>query len=111
MNENDLHCWTNGTDTVSARDAEDAAKVIAEHTGEDVADCGVFELVPDGKLIAVWDEDAEESTKCVCREWARTDVMRQTPNGHHPHCRFGCPRMTARAWAARGRGFVCSTEW
>jgi len=107
MNENVLHCWTNGVDTVAARDAEDAAKVIAEHTGEEAADCGTFVLVPDDKVIAVWDEDA---AGCECLTWARVDVRRSL-NGHHSNCRTGRPRMTAREWAAKGRGFVCSTEW
>lgn len=103
--------WTNGTETVAARDAEDAAAVLREHLGEESGADMEFKAVPDEKVIAVWVDDAPDWNGCACSTWARADCAKQTYNGHHPSCGVGRPSMTAREWASKGRGIVCSTEW
>lgn len=107
----ELHCYTNGVDTVVAHSATDALAVAAETVGEDVEDIvEPMSRIDDDTVIAVWDEDAPDWSGCECRTWARMDMACPAPNGHHPKCGVGHPSKTAREWAAQGRGLVCSTE-
>lgn len=79
----ELHCWTDGTTTVSAYSAEDAVAVLYTECGEEDP-AAPFALVPDDKVIRV-----------------RSDE----PDGPE------MVEKTAREWANEGRGPVCSTEW
>lgn len=103
----DLHCFTNGTDTVVAHDLDDARLAMAEYSeGSDVAG---IRPIDDEKDLSIWTDDGlcygEECPKCG---YARAT----TRNGHDRTCPIGCPRKTAAEWAREnGRGFLCSTEY
>lgn len=103
----DLHCFTNGTDTVVALDIEDARLAMAEYSEE--SDVAGIRPIDDEKDLAIWTDDGlcygEECPKCGFG-------LATTRNGHHPTCPIGCPRKTAAEWAKEnGRGFLCSTEY
>lgn len=87
-----LRVWSNGTDTVVARDIEDAWAVWSEHSGEKRED------YDDGD---VWTEVARS-----IRIWCNA-------NGEISDGGDGdeAVEMTAEQWARKnGRGFLCSTE-
>lgn len=68
----ELSCYTNGTDTVVARDAEDARAVAAETMGEDVEDIvEPMRRVDDGEVLDVFDEDRGERVAKTAREWVQ----------------------------------------
>lgn len=79
----ELHCYTNGTDTVVASDEDDGASVVAEHLGERVEDVGALHRVDDATVLKILDEETGASVAKTAAEWARSN----------------------------GRGFLCSTEW
>lgn len=107
---NALHCFSNGTDTVSARDAADAVEVLRGIYGDDSDALSGLVEVPAGKVIAVWEESPEiDAMKCECLGWAG-EILRRG-NGHHVNCEIGHPSKTAAEWAKQGRGLVGSTEW
>lgn len=103
----DLHCFTNGTDTVVALDIEDARFAMVEYSEE--SDVACIRPIEDDKELSIWADDGlcrgEECPKCGHAQSA-------THNGHDRTCPIGCPRKTAAEWAREnGRGFLCSTEY
>lgn len=107
----ELGVWTNGTDTVVARDAADAAQVLAEHHGGDARDFA-GDLRPRGDSSAelgIYQDDelgrGEECSGC-------DSGLATSRNGHQHGCPVGCPVKTLAQWVAEnGRGFLCSTEY
>jgi hypothetical protein len=88
MSKTDLHVFTDGTDTVVAKDLPDVQRVYEEHVMVKFVDEGMslddWEQVHDDEPIAINDYD-----------------------GHG-----GKLTLTAKEWAARdGRCFLCSTEY
>lgn len=110
--ERQLHCYANGTDTVSAYSVEDALSWLFSEGGYDRDDDDIDDpvQVPDDKVLTIAQEDVPPFSECECATWARMSV-RGSINGHHPSCEIANPRKTAREWASQGRGLVCSTEW
>lgn len=108
----ELNCYADGTNTVAARNEEDARAIVAEYIGGPVEDFDSMTRVPDDKVIAVWIDGVEvDAASCVCADYARTDLGRRTPNGHHTACAVAHPSKTAREWVnENGRGLICSTE-
>lgn len=83
--ERQLHCFTNGTDTVSAYSVEDALPLIVyEYDARTYVSDGEIDQVPDDEVIAVHSDDPSD---------------------------LPVVSKTAREWASQGRGLVCSTEW
>lgn len=83
-----LHLFTDGTDTVVARDLADVPACYSDHVGISFSEEGMsladWEQIPDDKPIAIHNYD---------------------DNG-------GTLTLTAREWADRdGRCFLCSTEY
>lgn len=111
VDERQLHCCTNGTDTVSAYSVEDARNWFVTEYGTAPDDIDELVQVPDDKVLTIAQEDAPPFSECECATWARMEMHRLSINGHHADCRIGSPRKTAREWASQGRGLVCSTEW
>jgi len=111
VTERQLHCYTNGTDTVSAYSIEDAREWYVAEYDTAPEDIGDLTQVPDDKVLTIAQEDVPPFSECECATWARMEMHRQTMNGHHCDCPVGHPSKTAREWASEGRGFVCSTEW
>lgn len=109
--ERQLHCYTNGTDTVSAYSVEDAREWYVTDYDTAPDDIGDLVQVPDDKVLTIAQEDAPLFSECECATWARMEMHRLSINGHHPSCEIANPRKTAREWASQGRGLVCSTEW
>lgn len=103
-----MRVWTDGTDTVVAADAADAAAVLAEYHGEGHA--VILRPVDPDKEIAIHEDVdtlryGEECPQCGF-------ALATSRNGHHRGCPVGCPVKTAAQWAAEnGRGFLCSTEY
>jgi hypothetical protein len=92
----ELHCFTNGTDTIVAEDLSHAIsiwrEIIAENASDD--DFDPFEQVPDNKLLIIGFEDELD-------RW---------PVGDDQHGIYHT--ATASAWAnCVGKGFLCSTEY
>lgn len=110
--DNELNCYTDGTNTVVARGEDDARVIVAEYIGGPIEDFDPMTRVPDDKVIAVWIDGVEvDALSCVCATYASTNLGRRTPNGHHPVCAIAHPRKTAREWVREvGRGLICSTE-
>ena len=84
-----LHVFTNHTDTVIARDPEDATRVWLEHLGECEGNYVHDWTRLDGDhVLGIDDENTNDATD-------------------------GSPlRLTCREWIEReGRGFLCSTEY
>lgn len=81
-----LKVWSNGTDTVIAKDIEDVREVIEEHSGE-----------------GAWTEDEDYWAVVPGSEKVRINNF----DGHD-----GVQERTAAEWIeAEGRGFLCSTEY
>lgn len=108
--ERQLHCFTNGTDTVSAYSVEDAHAWFVTEYDTAPEDMGELVPVPDDKVLTIAQEDVPLFSECECATWVWVNICK-TIHGHHPDCRIASPRKTAREWAAEGRGLVCSTEW
>lgn len=103
----ELHCFTNGTDTVVAHDIEDARVAMREYLDE--SDTESIRSIDDEKELSIWQDEVlcrgEECPKCG-------HARSSTRNGHDRTCPIGCPRKTAAEWAREnGRGFLCSTEY
>jgi hypothetical protein len=66
----ELHVFTNDTDTVVARDVEDAWAVWCEHSGErrrDYEQCGMcWERLDPDKSLTIWNDGAD-FLGCGCR--------------------------------------------
>lgn len=113
MSTDELRAYTDGTNTVAARDEDDARAVVAEYIGGPVEDFDPMTRVPDDKVIAVWlDGVTVDPVACDCADYVReTERDLHTPNGHHPRCGVGHPSKTAAEWVREnGRGLICSTE-
>lgn len=98
MSEPTLHLFTNGTDHVSAKDVNDAWDVWCGITDERRED---------------YDHDEETSFRQVSDEENLTiELEDEGPNGEEiPEGEVREYTLTAREWAAKGRGFLCSTEY
>lgn len=110
--ERQLHCYTNGTDTVSAYSVEDALGWLFSEGGYDRHDDDIDDpvQVPDDEVLTIAQEDVLPFSECECATWTHMKMHRLSINGHHPDCRIANPSKTAREWASEGRGLVCSTE-
>lgn len=107
----ELHCYTNGINTVGAYDEADALVVSAEHMGGDEEE-PPFRRVPDNERIAVAIDGAPNPSTCACASWTLLNLSDANSwNGHRRRCRAGYPEKTAAEWVAEiGRGLIASTE-
>ena len=99
MPEPPLALFTNGQETVAARDAEDARAIVMDEIGCDAEEVDDFEIVDDPfGILEVEYPDAIYDLR---------EKMPMLPKG-------GVVRVTAQHidWVeANGRGIICSTEW
>jgi hypothetical protein len=84
----DLHCWTNGIDTVVASSAEEAREVAVKMYGPDDIDAvdgddGGWSQIPDDKVLSIYEDMPGTTTKLTAAEWVKR----------------------------HGAGFLCSTEF
>ena len=137
----DLHCYTNGTDTVVAYDEQDALTVCCEHLGEprDDYEGDRWERIHDATPITIWLEEPNDACGCgeikaafdaetrrinalieqatqanvaVPRELLVSRKRTTGPSDHVPGCPVGQPTKSAADWVQEnGRGFLCSTEY
>lgn len=85
-----LSVFTNGVDTVVARDLADVQTVVEAQYGS------TFEQ--EGWSLDEWEQVASDKDITICNISNRGSDAKLT--------------MTAAKWAAQeGRGFLCSTEW
>jgi hypothetical protein len=95
-----LHLFTDGTDTVTAADVEDAWAVWCETIGEkreDYPDTEWSQVPDDQPFLIVMDLDDHPEYKGY-----------PLSGRYDNHANVTKP---AAEWAAQGRGFLCSTEW
>ena len=94
----DLRMFTNDTDTVIAKDVDDAWVVWSEHTGEDREDYDdpygwSWKEMPGTEELSIWCDSAGDPDT---PESDGVELMAKT---------------VAEWIAAQGRGFLCSTEY
>jgi len=103
---NELKLWYNGNDIVIAVDADDAAKVYEETTGEDwsyyVDHCGEGWQESTKNELVIFFEDADDLGKNV------PPTATQIYDGRHSF-KY---KATAKEWIEHcGRGWLCSENW
>lgn len=92
-----LHVFTNDVDSVIADSPADALRVLSETYGDDFV-----EDVLDPDAVYQADDDDEISIHCD----ASGDPTEPDSDDD-----AGVITKTARQWCARGRGFLCTTEF
>lgn len=101
----DLHCYTDGTDTLVAGSVDDAGGIRAEMAGDECLDFEPFRMIPDEKTVTIFSID----DLCDCpdlEDYQREDWA------HRKTCSRLNVSKTAAEWAREtGRGLLSSTEY
>jgi hypothetical protein len=116
------HLWRNDVvDWVVAKSAEDAARLLSEHTDVEDVDDLKFTQVPDDKPFTLgFDDEFDVMGQLRELQEAGADLSQVRVSMAASGSRFlkssfsgACPQITADAgvWSLLAEGFLGSTEW